>query len=436
VERRAVVLLFTLSAASSVLLDAGVVCSNDGSHYALVRALADTHTASIDSFVAYTRWVDYAWRDGHAYSDRPPGTAMAALPFYLAARTLGMSEPARESATCGLSILAGALAVTLAFRIGRRLGLSLGGATVAALTLAMATPLRTYSSVLFSHALAACLVAAYVLLALSNRPAFVIGLLIGYGVTVDYSTAIVGAVVVVAVARGRLIPLVAGLMVGILPALVYHTLVFGSPLATPYRFFARTAWPRSFRTTYDGSPWTGVPSLLFGWRGGLLLYSPILLAGLAALPRWRCPPALRLLLLPALPLTLLTALHHTWFGGGTNDARYLVPVVPLLCVPIGAAWDLAHESGRRGILLLLFLSAQIQLVKHAVGWSRDVSPWLSELARHAETDLPAAVLRFAAWSFPHPVAAALVLLAGAGASALQRAQLARAQSASQSCASL
>jgi hypothetical protein len=34
--------------ASGVLIDAGVVCSNDGSHYAIVRAIGDTGSFVID----------------------------------------------------------------------------------------------------------------------------------------------------------------------------------------------------------------------------------------------------------------------------------------------------------------------------------------------------------------------------------------------------
>src|SRR5262245_46496574 len=105
--------LFALSAATSVLLSDGVVCCNDGSHYALVRALADDHTVIIDRQVAYTDYNDVSQKDGHYYSDRPPGTAFAALPFYLAARSLGLDDHGRQIACALVSVIAGALAVML-----------------------------------------------------------------------------------------------------------------------------------------------------------------------------------------------------------------------------------------------------------------------------------------------------------------------------------
>ena len=61
----------------------GIVCSNDGSHYALVRSLGDRASGSIDRYVHYTGFLDVSHFRGHWYSDRPPGTAVLALPFYL-----------------------------------------------------------------------------------------------------------------------------------------------------------------------------------------------------------------------------------------------------------------------------------------------------------------------------------------------------------------
>src|SRR5688500_9965955 len=61
-------------------LASGLVSSNDGSHVALARALVLRGETTIDPDVGLTLWVDRAHREGHDYSDRPPGTAFAALP--------------------------------------------------------------------------------------------------------------------------------------------------------------------------------------------------------------------------------------------------------------------------------------------------------------------------------------------------------------------
>src|SRR5207245_11792561 len=86
---------------------------------------------------------------------------------------------------------------------------------------------------------------------------------------------------------GALARVLAGFALGLAPALVYHAAAFGSPLATPYRFHAeRFANTRSVGSMYGGPFWPGLVGLLFSWRAGLLLYSPILAAGLLVLPGW------------------------------------------------------------------------------------------------------------------------------------------------------
>lgn len=65
-----------------------IVCSNDGSHYALVASVAENQSLSIDEFVKYTAFIDCAEKDGRYYSDRPVGTALLALPFYMVSKLL------------------------------------------------------------------------------------------------------------------------------------------------------------------------------------------------------------------------------------------------------------------------------------------------------------------------------------------------------------
>ena len=66
-----------------------IAASNEGSHFALTRALAEEHTCVIDTFFDYTAGVDFSYRDGRFYSDRPPGTAFLAVPFHVQAQELG-----------------------------------------------------------------------------------------------------------------------------------------------------------------------------------------------------------------------------------------------------------------------------------------------------------------------------------------------------------
>mgnify|MGYP001080625548 CR=1 FL=1 len=56
-----------------------IICSNDGSHFALVSALVEKGSVKINDFVNYTRMVDYAYKDDEYYSDRAPGTAFLSI---------------------------------------------------------------------------------------------------------------------------------------------------------------------------------------------------------------------------------------------------------------------------------------------------------------------------------------------------------------------
>ncbi len=61
---------------------------NDGCHFALLRAMVERHTFCIDDYAQYTNYFDVAVVDGHYFADRPPGTALIAVPLYAAGRAL------------------------------------------------------------------------------------------------------------------------------------------------------------------------------------------------------------------------------------------------------------------------------------------------------------------------------------------------------------
>jgi hypothetical protein len=63
-------------------------------HYAQVRALADGH-AEIDRWHWETK--DKAWVDGHFYSVKAPGLAIATLPAYLALDAAGAERTAADA---------------------------------------------------------------------------------------------------------------------------------------------------------------------------------------------------------------------------------------------------------------------------------------------------------------------------------------------------
>src|SRR6478752_2972139 len=62
---------------------------NEYSRYDLIRALVEEGTVQIDSFEENTG--DKAFKDGHYYSDKAPGTAILGVPVYAAALAFAIS---------------------------------------------------------------------------------------------------------------------------------------------------------------------------------------------------------------------------------------------------------------------------------------------------------------------------------------------------------
>ncbi len=330
---------------------AGVVCSNDGSHYALVRSLGDSGSCRIDRYVHYTGFLDVAHFRGHWFSDRPPGTALLALPFYLlgkaaAALRLGHHITLPITAVLLMPAASGALAATLCARLSVQLGADRRAGMLGALLLGLATTNWRYATALFHHAPSAALVAAAYVLALRKPSHLVLaGVCAGVAVAVDYSNLIFGASLLLMALTGCRSALrrAACFFLGFVPPLTvlagYHWLCFGSPFATSYTYQYRFHWSTTVATALGESWWRQLPSVLWRPPGGLLILSPILLlapAGWLHVIRrdWRHGIALAG---PFLALLIAVSSHRTPLGGGTMDARYLSAGLALVVAPV-AVW--------------------------------------------------------------------------------------------------
>jgi hypothetical protein len=88
---------------------------NEYSRYDLIRAVVEEGTVRIDSFEGNTG--DKAFKDGHYYSDKAPGTAIRGVPVYAAYlglnRLAGIEEPPQEAAVAFLSFVISGLTTAL-----------------------------------------------------------------------------------------------------------------------------------------------------------------------------------------------------------------------------------------------------------------------------------------------------------------------------------
>lgn len=419
---------------------AGIVSSNDGSHVALARALAVHGRTAIEDDKALTLGVDMAERDGHAYSDRPPGTAFA----FLAGAWLGdrgdprMRANAIAQARAGEPVdplpgpevyvltysarsptgpplvdriatsiasnlhaaCVGLLGLLFVARLSRRAGVDEPGVVFVLATVGAATLWGPYSTALFAHVSAATGVAGFLLGVawLADRPlvagdrraavaAAATGLAGAWAISCDYLLLL--AIVPIA-GLGIGWPRWPWVLVGTSPivaaTLAYHDAAFGGPFAVGYDYQTNFAFARERGSTFSGSLFDGLWTLWGAGRGaGVLVQSPITMVGVAAAVGFVAAPSLRARLAPsthewlraaAIGLgiwALALALHRTPWGGGTEDHRYLVPLLPLVAVGLGLAFTHAPTWLRVGLTAIALVSA-VLVWRHFLGW-HEVDPF-------------------------------------------------------------
>jgi hypothetical protein len=394
----------------------GLTSSNDGSHLALARALALRGETSIDPDRSLTLEVDLAEHGGHTYSDRPPGTAFAAIAAVwigdrldppLLDRAIAQARAGREvqplpgakpylethakrarpdsprlAALIGSTIaigchaaLVGLIGLLLIDALLRRLGHDTHTRLFALAALALATAWGPYATVLFSHGSAATAVAGFLLgivvLAREERPRWWVapatGLAGAWAISCDYLLvlAIVPAAVL-AIAPRRYPSVLLGTAPIVLATLVYHHAAFGSVLAVGYDHQRNFGFARARESTFSGNLFDGLWTLWGLGRGaGLLAQAPIALVGLAAAVR--SGPVVRRALLGFLPWVLLLALHRTPWGGGTQDHRYLIPLLPFAALGLAHAWTAVGTRGR-ALLAMLALGSALLVWQHFLAW--------------------------------------------------------------------
>lgn len=410
----------------------GITSSNDGSHYALLRTMVENRAFTLNQFDDYAEGNDIAlvpMADGRQllYSDRPPGTAVTTIPFYLLGNLLpelSATLPSRHDAenprlayVLMLPAMAGAATAVILYWLLRRLGLSIAVALTAVLFFALGTIHWKYSSVLFSHVLSGLLVIAAVYLAFhleqreeaSGRGYFLIGLVLGWSVVVEYSNVLLVIMIglYLVLANGRLIwqrptrTILAFLLGGLLPALFlafYNTVNFGRPWTLSYAYAVNYPWASSFRTTFDFPLLQGLQALLVWGEGpgscdgpclnqGIWLLSPVLLLAIPGLLPYlrRQRRAFVLTMGVFLLYLLLFATHHT-FHGYTADGRYLAPFLSLLAIPMAfaLAWLFDRDVNpiSRSIFALLVYGlffVSIRNILLHIGFSYNYTLELSQL---------------------------------------------------------
>ena len=393
---------------------AGITSSNDGSHYALVRALADKRSFEISDYLEFTENQDYALRGDLRFSDRPPGTALLSAPLYAVSTFLPPPlSPIRSKHDSGNPRMiyalmipvaaASATAIILFWTLRVHFGLAEWTSVLTTLAFAFGTMTWKYGSLLYSHATSGLIVMGAVAIMLnyfqkpvfSEKTGFWLGVLLGASALMEYTN-----IVFIAFAGAWCVGQIANLpykwrqlllfgLGGLLPGLIlmgYNATNFGSPFSLSTFNADTSRWPQnaSLFTDFATPIWVGLPAMLFyGYDNqGLFWLAPISLLGLWGLkPLWEKSRREFLLIVGAFVAMLLLFSTSTTFNPYTNDGRYLTPFLGLWFVVVG--FGISRMQSAPTLLMvygLLFLSIRNQIMHIAFAWGHDLNlavlrPW-------------------------------------------------------------
>lgn len=374
---------------------------NQNSRICLTRALIDHRSFTIDYCredspeMEFVNTGDWAYRDGHYYSNKSPGLSfMAVPPFALAQYCLRFvlpDDPERRillsayAATLCTAALLSALLVLLFFHGALRLfQMEVRDAFLLALFYGFGTIAFSYSTTFYCHQPAAfCSFFSFVLVmqlrkgTLQKRGLCVLlaGFSAGSAVLIEPSALLLlaGVFTYLACSRGirKYVPL---FLLGCVPPGIvqgaYNSICFGHPLASSYSYANDLVMWK-----VEGGLF-GIPGprafwqLLFSPYRGLFVSSPILLLSLVGIivsfreERWRREVVLCSAV--ALLFTLFIASFHAWHGGSGVGPRYLVPVFPFLFVPAVFAYRRYPRAFSAVGVVSLLINLSVTLVGNEI----------------------------------------------------------------------
>jgi hypothetical protein len=425
-----VALLALAFAWAGIMQDPG---PNQNAHLALVTAIANDGTPRIDPYERWTR--DDAYVDGHFYSAKAPGLALATVPFYLVLEATGLVVhgppysvpwPLAEgrampyTAPWEVALWGAALPFFLLLVLVRLAAERVvpGYGTIAAVTLGAGSLVGVFANLFFDHELSALLGFGAFALLLRDRSRFALaaGVVAGLAIDVEFPLAIV-ALVLAVYARRRL-PYVGGVALGALPLLAFNTWAGGRPWSLAYSHAVLVPGKSGhdvLGANASGIFGVGVPSLhslveLLLATKGLLVLSPVwALAAVGLVTLWRTgrrAEAAVCLSVTALFL-LYDAAYYLPFGGFNAGPRFLIPMLPFLALGVAAAWrDLPGPT--LALASASVLVTTVSILSGPMLVSEDVGTMFQRLERGGDRDGPLPLTVFH-WFWGDHRAALLVL---------------------------
>jgi hypothetical protein len=346
---------------------------NQNARLCLTRSLIDYGTFAIDRCredapgMGWVNTGDWAYYDGHYYSNKSPGLSFLAVPFFAAARgTLTRfipGDPGRQvllsayaSTVCTVGALSALLCLLIFSVFHRVFSMSATAAMALTVLFGFGTLAFSYSTTFYCHQPAACCSLLAFVLAMDirygaslrkNMMAMLAGFSAALAVLIEPSTMIMLAVIafcLVSVREGRsYIPL---FVLGcVLPGAVlgwYNYACFGHPLASSYNYSNDLVMWKVEGTLFGLPDVRRFYELLISPYRGLLFSSPVLLMAvpgiLISLGRRQWRSALLFCALISGVFILFIAGFHAWHGGSAAGPRYLLPMFPFLYLIAGMSF--------------------------------------------------------------------------------------------------
>ncbi len=355
---------------------------------------ADVHSAQIE---VISNTADVSLFQGRVYPNKPPGTALIAVPAYFAIyrleRLLGIDRDDWWILTVnaylttifsvGLPTALGAIAF---YRISLRLFPSAAVRTHVAstMTFGLGTMLLPFATMLFDHGQVAALsLATFWLLLLSKDRdiasssfalvLLVAGLLAGLSVMLNYSSIIFLVLFAlyatwIGETQWKTLFFAAGAMLPLLFLAWYHQACFGSVLATAnaYQLELFRGEGMSLFGMFRAPQFDVMIKLLFSGYRGLFVTSPVLM--LSVFGFWlmwvRNERRAEMGLVAAIFLgfLLMNSSFYRWNSGWTIGPRYIIPALPFLSLLLA----LVFEKLPRTTSAIAGISATVMLLVTAV----------------------------------------------------------------------
>jgi hypothetical protein len=377
------VLLLTLAVYATTT---GGSLATDAMSYEVTKSLVEDGSVAMSQQVLSLE--AHRGIDGRYYSPYGLGHPLYSIPFYVAGRvvevnlgvSVGRPDALRKAAFVAGSAVAAALVVWVAFLFCFRMSGDRRAAVAVAIGIAFGTLLWPYSKFGFNAPLATLAVTAGVYAAWvgartdSIRHLALCGAAFGFALLVRAELALAAGIAALWVAseyawqvrRVSRAWFAIGVPIAIAVAitLAYNATRFGS--------MADTGYLRDGTATFNDWTrlWEGFAGLLFSPGRSLFLYSPLVVGGVWALARQfrRDRSTAWLLTSTSAALFAFYASLAYWDADRSYGPRYLVPIVPLLCVPLVGAW--ADPARRRAMRWVLVVSILIQVPGIAIDFTK------------------------------------------------------------------